>query len=103
MEAMQYGHALDRILWEIFLSNPSLGPVYLIKLDISNGFYQITLNIDDIPRLGVAFPMAPGNDPLVAFPLVLPMGWKNSPPVLSTTMKTITDLVNMRLRRLPPP
>jgi hypothetical protein len=36
IEAMQYGHALERILWEILLSNPSLGPVYLIKLDISN-------------------------------------------------------------------
>jgi hypothetical protein len=94
---MQYGRALDRILWEILLSNPSLGPVYLFKLDISNSFYRITLNINDILRLGVAVPTAPGNDPLLAFPLVLPMGWKNSPPVFPTATETIANLINMRL------
>ena len=71
---MQFGHALDRILREILLSNPAFGSVYLIKLDISDGFYHIALNVDDIPKLGVAFSTAPGEDPLVAFPLVLPMG-----------------------------
>ncbi|KAL3827591.1 hypothetical protein ACHAXA_002088, partial [Cyclostephanos tholiformis] len=58
LNAMQFGHALERLLREILLSNPHLGPVYLIKQDISDGFYQIALNIDDIPKLGVAFPMA---------------------------------------------
>jgi hypothetical protein len=59
-EAMKLGHALDRILWEILLSNPKFGLIYLIKLDISDGFYRIALNVDDIPKLGVAFPTAPG-------------------------------------------
>ena len=49
MEATQFGHALDRILREILLSNPAYEPVYLIKLDISDGFYRIALNVDDIP------------------------------------------------------
>ncbi len=99
----QFGHALDRILCKILLSNPLLGPVYLSKLNISDGFYRIALNVHDIPKLGVAFPMAPGKDPLVAFPLVLPMGWKNSPLVFSTAPETIADLVNLQLRRLVPP
>ena len=99
LEAMQFGHALDRILREILLANPAFGPVYLIKLDISDGFYRIALNVDDIPKLGVAFPTAPGDDPLIAFPLVLPMGWKNSPPVFSTATETIADLTNARIRR----
>jgi hypothetical protein len=59
MDAMQFGHALDQILHEILLSNPLLGPVHLIKLDISDGFYRIALNVDDIPKLGVAFPRPP--------------------------------------------
>jgi hypothetical protein len=80
-----------------------LGLVYLIKLDISDGFYRIALNVDDIPKLGVTFPTAPGEDPLVAFPLVLPMGWKNSPLVFFTTTETIADLVNLQLYRLAPP
>ncbi|KAL3817629.1 hypothetical protein ACHAXA_011717 [Cyclostephanos tholiformis] len=98
MESMQFGHTLNRILREILLANPAFGPVYLIKLDISNGFYHIALAVDDIPKLGMAFPTPTGANPLVAFPLVLPMGWKNSPPIFSTATKTIADLTNARLR-----
>ena len=36
---MQFGHALDRILRELILTDPALGPVQLLKLDISDGFY----------------------------------------------------------------
>ena len=97
MEAMQFGHALDRILREILLSNPEHGPVHLIKVDISDGFYRVDLNIDDIPKLGLIFPTEHGEEPLVAFPLVLPMGWKNSPPIFSTATETIADLANQRL------
>jgi hypothetical protein len=81
---MQFGHALNRILREILLADPIHGPVHLIKIDISDGFYQIVLNIDDIPKLGVVFPTLPEEEQLVAFPLVLPMGWTNSPPIFST-------------------
>ena len=71
---MQFGHALDRILREILLADPTMGPIYLLKLDISDGFYRINLAIEDILRLGVVFPVADGEEPLVAFPLVLSMG-----------------------------
>ena len=97
MEAMQFGHALDRILREILLSNPRHGPVHLIKVDISDGFYRVDLNIDDIPKLGLIFPTSDGEEPLIAFPLVLPMGWKNSPPIFSTATETIADLANQRI------
>jgi hypothetical protein len=69
----------------------------MIKLDISDGFYRIGLNIDDIPELGVVFPTLPGDKPLIAFPLVLPMGWSNSPPIFSTATETIADIANAQL------
>jgi hypothetical protein len=69
-----------------------------MKLDISDGFYRIALNVDDIPKLGVAFPSPPGHKPLVPFPLVLPMGWKNSPPIFSAATETIADLTNLCIR-----
>ena len=97
-ESMQFGHALDRLLREILMADPKLGPVHLMKIDISDGFYRINLNIDDIPKLGVVFPTAPGDEPLVALPLVLPMGWKNSPPIFTTATETIADLANQRLQ-----
>ena len=105
-ESMQFGHALDRILREILLADPSLGETYLLKVDISDGFYRIDLNTEDIPKLGVVFPTAPGAQPLVALPLVLPMGWKNSPPIFTTATETIADVANANIRNpqyTPPP
>jgi hypothetical protein len=78
-EAMQFGHALQRILQTILHADPRFGPVYLIKVDIADGFYRVWLNTNDIPKLGVIFPTLPHMEPLVAFPLALPMGW-NHPP-----------------------
>mmetsp|Transcript_21332 Transcript_21332/g.32959 ORF Transcript_21332/g.32959 Transcript_21332/m.32959 type:complete len:780 (+) Transcript_21332:5035-7374(+) len=98
VESMQFGHALDRILREVLLADPALGPVQLLKVDISDGFYRINLNVGDIPKLGVAFPTKPGEEELVALPLVLPMGWKNSPPIFVTATETIADLTNQRLK-----
>jgi hypothetical protein len=97
MDAMQFGWSLEQILREILFANPAHGPVHMIKLDISDGFYQIGLNIDDIPKLGVVFPMLLGVEPLIAFPLVLPMGWTNSPPNFSTATETIADIANVQL------
>ena len=97
LDSMQFGHALDRILREILLADPAMGPVQMLKIDLSDGFYRLDLNVEDIPKLGVVFPTNEGEEPLVAFPLVLPMGWKNSPPVFSTATETIADLANQRL------
>ena len=95
---MQFGTALDRILREILLANPAFGPVQLMKVDLLDGFYRINLNVSDIPKLGVVFPIEQGEEPLVAFPLVLPMGWSNSPPIFSTATEIIADLANQRLQ-----
>ena len=73
IEAMQFCHALDRILWEILLSDPSLGQVQLMKIDLSDEFYRIVVIVDDIPKLGVVFPTKSGQELLIVFPLVFPI------------------------------
>ena len=93
-EAMQLGRALNRILHRIVTEDPAEGPVYLMKLDLADGFYRVPLRDSDIPLLGVAFPVAPGEPPLVAMPLALPMGWTESPPYFCSTTETIADLAN---------
>jgi Reverse transcriptase (RNA-dependent DNA polymerase). len=95
---MQFGQALQRILRHILLADPQHGPVYLLKIDIADGFYRIDVCPEDIPKLGVMFPTPPGVEPLVALPMVLPMGWKNSPPAFCTATETIADLANEKLR-----
>ena len=61
-DSMQFGHALDHILREILLADPALGPIYLMKIDISDGFYRITIKIDNIPKLGVVFSLFPARN-----------------------------------------
>ena len=78
--------------------DPSLGPVQPMKIDLSDGFYRVGLNIDDIPKLGVVFPTKPGQEPLIVFPLVLTMGWKNSAPFFCTIPETIADLANQQIQ-----
>ena len=96
---MQFGHTLDRLLREILFADPKNGPVRLIKIDISDGFYRVGIVPSDIPKLGVIFPSMDPKVQLVAFPLVLPMGWKNSPPHFSATTETIADIANHQLQQ----
>jgi hypothetical protein len=104
-EAMQFGKALERIIRNIVEANPAHGPVYLIKVNIADGFYRIWLNENDIMSLAVSLPPLHGDTLLVALPLVLPMGWTESPPYFTTATETIADMTNHRLqnRWQPPP
>lgn len=103
-EAMQFGEALQRMLDKVVHADPAYGPVSLAKIDIADGFYRIRIRAHDIPRLGVILPSA-GGDPLVAFPLALPMGWVESPPYFTSVTETACDLLNAALQRgdNPPP
>ena len=53
---MQYGRALDRLLREIVFADPTLGPVYMLKADVSDGFYRIRIRREDAPKIGLIFP-----------------------------------------------
>ena len=98
LDSMQFGNALDRYLREILLSDPQHGPIFMLKLDIADGFYRLNIAPTDIPKLGVVFPSRPGQPPLVALPLVLPMGWKNSPPYFCAATETAADIANQALQ-----
>ena len=96
-EAMQFGKALQRVLQAIVDANPAHGPVHLIKVDIADGFYRIWLNVADIPKLACSIPPLYGDEPLLAIPLVLPMGWTESPPYFCAATETVADITNQRL------
>ena len=96
-EAMQFGRALQRIIQAIVQANPRYGPVYISKIDISDGFYRVHVRPADIPKLAVLLPTAPQEAPLVGLPNSLPMGWKESPPYFSAATETVADLANAAL------
>ena len=41
MPTMQYGRALERLIKEVVISNPALGPVHILKADVIDVFYRI--------------------------------------------------------------
>lgn len=96
-EAMQFGQALQRILQKLRHANSKFGPIYLNKIDISDGFYRVMLQPEAAPQLSVMLPTYPEEPPLVAIPLSLPMGWVESPPYFCAVTETIADLTNSRL------
>ena len=38
LSVMQYGQALDRLIREVVIAEPALGPVHSLKADVSDGF-----------------------------------------------------------------
>lgn len=104
-EAMQFGNTLLRILFRIYRADPRWGPVYLAKVDISDGFYNITVNPNGVKHFGIILPTPPGQEPLVLFFLGLPMGWVSSPPVFSAATESVADVTNARIHSnwKPPP
>jgi hypothetical protein len=95
---MQFGRALKRIITQIVKADQRFGPVEFIKIDIADGSYRIWVKAEDIPKkLGVAIPHLDGEEPLVAFPLALPMGWTQSPPYFCAMTETVADLANERI------
>lgn len=97
-DSMQFGRALPRLLQRIYEADPAHGPVHMLKVDLSDGFYRVWITESDIPKLGVALPPGPNGEQLVAFPLCLPMGWVESPPHFCAVTETVADLANDTLR-----
>ena len=96
-EAMQFGRALERIITQVVRADPRYGPVRFIKIDLADGFYRVWVRAEDVPKLGVSFPALDGEEPLIAFPLALPMGWTESPPYFCAVTETIADIANARI------
>ena len=82
--------------------DPRYGPIYMMKVDIADGFYCVGLAPEDLPSLGVCLPPGTDGKTLVAFPLVLPMGWVESPPQFCAVTETVADLASTALREQTP-
>jgi hypothetical protein len=95
--AMQFGTTLPRLLQRLVYANKSHGPPLMCKIDLSDGYYRVPLNEDASLQLAVILP--PDNMPnnLIALPLSLPMGWKESPPYFCAFTETIADSSNSDL------
>jgi hypothetical protein len=89
-EAMQFGQVLEKVLYKVRHANPRYGPVYIGKVNLANGFYQVWLS------MAVALPVYEGEEPIVAFALMLPMGWMDSVPYFCSPTETVADIANSK-------
>jgi hypothetical protein len=75
-QAMQFSNAMQHILQHVTYANPAHGPVSILNCDLAYGFYWIPL-ATSATLLGVILHYNIGNQPLIVFLLVLPMGWSH--------------------------
>ena len=73
-----------------------------MKLDIADGFYCVGLVPEDVPSLGVCLPLGQDGKNLVAFPLILLMGWVEYLPQFCAVTETVVNLTNTALREQTP-
>ncbi len=97
-EAMQFGRALERTLYDVRHANPKFGPVRLAKHDLKDGFYRMFFEPQGCLRLAVVLPKYENEEQLIAVPLACTMGWTQSPPTFSTMSETTCDLANQAIR-----
>ena len=76
---MRFGNTLHLTLKTIHHANPALGPVYLIKVDLSDTYMRLWVLMEDASSVAFLFPKKNPTDPqLVIFHLSLPMGYIDS-------------------------
>ena len=80
--SIQYGRALDCLLCELVFADPALGPVYMLKTEVLDGFYRIGIRSEHAPKLGLIFPSGADEEPMAATPLMLPMDWNPPSPLI---------------------
>jgi hypothetical protein len=104
-DSIQFGAALLQFLQRLECADTRQGTIKLAKKDILGAFMRVWISLATIPCLGAILPSYPNKEPLIAFPMILPMGWVDSPNYLCAITETIADLANARLatNNLSPP
>jgi hypothetical protein len=71
----------------------------LSNIDTSDGFYRIAIHSEDTPKLEIMFLTEDEEEQLIGLSLVSPMGWKQSPPLLTAATEMMAYLANSKLHR----
>jgi hypothetical protein len=70
------------------------GTIWLAKTDVTDAFMRVWISPPTLPTLGAVLPSYPNEEPIIAFPMILPMGWIDSPNYLCAFTDTIANLAN---------
>ena len=103
---MRFGKALYRVIDCILNAPPKLGPTFLNKVDLSDAYMRIWVQLEDIPSVAFLVPKAtPDEDQLVGFHLSIPMGYVKPAAFFCATTETVKDgvLDTLSMRHTAPP
>ena len=64
---MQYGQAMDWILWEMLRPDPAIVSTHIHKCDLSNLFNHVNLQPYNTPKLSLTFPCGVNNMGIALF------------------------------------
>jgi hypothetical protein len=91
--SMQLGHTFQRMLQNIADVNPTYGPPYLMKLDLSDGYYRVPLAPHAVLQL--ALTLLPACNGTLFFSTPLTPIW-NRPHKLLTYPVSTVPLTSLR-------
>jgi hypothetical protein len=94
--SIQFGNALNHFLQRLQCADTRNGDIYFGKTDVADAFMRVWISLATIPSLGAILPTYSNKEPLIAFPLILPMGWVDSPKYLCKVTETAANLANAR-------
>jgi hypothetical protein len=99
-DSIQFGAALLRFLQRLARADTRRCTIKLAKTDISDAFMRVWILLETIPCLGAILPSYPGKEPLIAFTMILPMGWVDSPNYLCDITETTSQALDDNWSRL---
>ena len=97
---MRFGGALTHIVQRVLTAYPTLGPVYLSKVDLDDAYMHLwlILILEYNPSTAFLLPkLNPYNKHLMGFHLSLPMGWVDSAPYFCMATEMVTYLANQAM------
>ena len=89
---MRFVKSLYRVIYCILTASLKLGPTFLNKVDLADGYMRIWVRLEDIPSVAFLVPKAtPNEEQLVGFHLSIPMGSVKSAAFFCATTEIVKD------------
>ena len=88
----QIGTVLPRIIEALANIDTSKGPVSIMKVDLTDGFWRVIAKEGAEWNFAYVLPNLPGKTIEIAVPAALQMGWASSPPFFCAASETARDV-----------
>ena len=94
----QIGTVLPRIIEALARIDESKGPVSMMKVDLTDGFWRVMAQEGEEWNFAYVLPNHPGKPTEIVVPAALQMGWALSPPFFCAASETARDIGEQLVR-----